>query len=441
MPSPAASKGNPIAAPWRAFRASYDPREFAASGGLVSGLVVLTALLGSLGLLGYLPPLARASGFRDPHVALALAAVGGAITGLAYRFEKDPTLGALFTLLDNGFYSAALAFAATHTQGGYAVGLAVTHALAAAAIPGTIYSLSVLLTFVIWLPALLFIAMFTPPLEVTIILLAGVVPFVLSSYQTGCRRRADRHLKAQEEQERHEKVRREEPLQLALTRTLLDVGHLLHELRNKQTAVAGSLHALARHADGEGPARDALDAAIAAEREQLQFVEHVLEQVKSDAESAPRPFEVAPVLKAAAGDAAGLTVNVVATDQSRHAIGDPERLRWVLANLIRNAEQAGARRVEVRTRHDGEWLEIDITDDGSGFEPAQWARLFEPFVTSGRSGGTGLGLYLCRRYVELAGGKIEGVSSGPEGTTYRIRLRSADRVAAAGAPAASGVTA
>jgi signal transduction histidine kinase len=83
-------------------------------------------------------------------------------------------------------------------------------------------------------------------------------------------------------------------------------------------------------------------------------------------------------------------------------------------------------------------VQIDVADDGPGFEPARWARLFEPFVPSNRPGSTGLGLYLCRRYVELAGGQLEGLSTGPGGTTFRIHLRAADPAGTADTPAASG---
>jgi signal transduction histidine kinase len=434
---PSAQWGRFIGAQWRAFCDSYDPREFVATGGVVSGLVVLGALLSSLGALGYYPPLAQASGFRDPHVPLALALAGGMLSGLAYRFEQHRTLGPLFTLLDNGFYSAALALAAISTQGGYAVGLAVTHALAATAIPAAIYSLSALLALVVWLPPLFLVVWFVPPLEVAVILLAGVVPFILVSYQTGCRRRFDRDRQVQADQQRHERTEREEPLQLALTRAVLDMGHLLHELRNKQAAVEGSLHVLARHAQADGPAQAALEVAMEAERDQLQFVERVLGQVKRDAESEARPFRVVPVLESVAREFRGLAVSVPASADDCRALGDPERLKWVLANLIRNAEQAKAQRVTLCARMQEGRVQIDVVDDGPGFEPTRWARLFEPFVASNRAGSTGLGLYLCRRYVEVAGGQLEGLSTGPGGTTFRVHLRVAEPARAADAPAAN----
>jgi signal transduction histidine kinase len=382
-------------------------------------------------VLGFYPPLARASGFRSPQVPIVLVLVGAAMSGLAYRYERCRRAGPLFTLVDNGFYSAAVAAAAVSMRGGYAVALAVLHVAAALAMPATTYSLTPLLLLVIWLPPVALVAWMAPPPEVAIILLGGVLPFILVSHQTGRRRRFEREQRLKEEHDRQERARREEPLQLALTRVLLDVGHLLHELRNKQTAVDASLQHLARLTSSEGPAQAAMQVALAAEQDELRFVERMLGRVKNEAECEPRAFSLRELLESvASADRDWVRVEVSSSDYECAALGDPERLRWVLMNLIRNAAQASARRVvlEMRVQRNRAWVELDVADDGCGMDPVVWARRFEPFAASSRPGSTGLGLYLSRRYVELMGGRIEGVSSGKDGTVVRIVLRVADAV-------------
>lgn len=102
-------------------------------------------------------------------------------------------------------------------------------------------------------------------------------------------------------------------------------------------------------------------------------------------------------------------------------LGDPERIRQVLVNLIGNAikfTQQGW--VAVRLSHaelDGDKFEIrfEISDSGIGLSPDQQSLVFERFAqadesTTRRFGGTGLGLSICNDLVRLMGGKI-GVES------------------------------
>ncbi len=109
---------------------------------------------------------------------------------------------------------------------------------------------------------------------------------------------------------------------------------------------------------------------------------------------------------------------------------DPEGLRTVLRNLLQNAIKAacGGGNVVVRAaRRDGH-VRLEVRDDGIGFPPGEAARLFQKFyrVEDGsreRPTGTGLGLYLARRYAELDGGTIEAASDGPgRGASFAVTL-------------------
>jgi signal transduction histidine kinase/CheY-like chemotaxis protein len=126
--------------------------------------------------------------------------------------------------------------------------------------------------------------------------------------------------------------------------------------------------------------------------------------------------------------------------------GNPDELTQVFTNLLVNAEQALSdidtnRRITVRTRStDGRSVVADIIDTGPGIPDDVRDRIFEPFFTTKPVGaGTGIGLSVCRGIVLAHGGTID-VTSGPEGTTFRLRLpidtSQDDEVAPAATPAA-----
>ncbi|MCE2557948.1 MAG: hypothetical protein J4F98_04835 [Acidobacteria bacterium] len=108
---------------------------------------------------------------------------------------------------------------------------------------------------------------------------------------------------------------------------------------------------------------------------------------------------------------------------------DPVGLGTVLRNLIGNAiesAQTAGSRVEVTARRIDSEVELQVLDDGVGFEPSEGRRLFEKFYRPGselrrNKQGSGLGLYLVRGFVALEGGEVEARSEGPgRGATFRV---------------------
>lgn len=105
---------------------------------------------------------------------------------------------------------------------------------------------------------------------------------------------------------------------------------------------------------------------------------------------------------------------------------DRNRLKQIFINLIMNAFQAMAHggALHVRTSmSDERTVRIEIADTGEGIPQERLDRIFEPFFTTKKAGeGTGLGLYIVRKMVELMGGRIEVISRVGEGTTFTILL-------------------
>ncbi|MGH6881517.1 sensor histidine kinase [Hypericibacter sp.] len=101
---------------------------------------------------------------------------------------------------------------------------------------------------------------------------------------------------------------------------------------------------------------------------------------------------------------------------------DRDQLYRVLANLVRNAAEAGAAEVTVSAATAGERVIIEVRDNGPGLAPRARQNLFTPFAGSGRAGGSGLGLAIARELAHAHGGDLSLVSSDASGTLFRIDL-------------------
>ncbi|HET9148408.1 MAG TPA: ATP-binding protein, partial [Acetobacteraceae bacterium] len=101
---------------------------------------------------------------------------------------------------------------------------------------------------------------------------------------------------------------------------------------------------------------------------------------------------------------------------------DRTQIFRALSNLMRNAAEAQASRITVSAAASPRFITLKIADNGPGLPESAQANLFRPFIGSGRRGGTGLGLAIARDLVRAHGGELDLVSSGPEGTVFRMTL-------------------
>ena len=123
----------------------------------------------------------------------------------------------------------------------------------------------------------------------------------------------------------------------------------------------------------------------------------------------------------------------ISPDLPEQIVGDPLRVRQILANLVSNAvkfTQGGRVNVRVDSRISGQaelWLQFTVEDNGTGIPADKLAFIFDKFTQADGSisrkfGGTGLGLAITRKLVELHGGEIEVQSEVGRGTAFMVKL-------------------
>ncbi|HJQ56211.1 MAG TPA: HAMP domain-containing sensor histidine kinase [Vineibacter sp.] len=94
----------------------------------------------------------------------------------------------------------------------------------------------------------------------------------------------------------------------------------------------------------------------------------------------------------------------------------------VLFNLGRNAFDAGARTVTIRSASTAQDVVVDVADDGPGVPAHVAASLFQPFAAGGRPGGSGLGLAIARELIRAHGGDVTLQDNSGTGATFRFTL-------------------
>jgi signal transduction histidine kinase len=410
---------------FRAFQASYDPDEMAAGTSPIVVAILSLGLIVTIAVVGYGSRVAPVARLQHPEVAAVITLVATAISITSWKCHCRGPVGTVAALLDNMSWSAAIIYLAVNTSQSYALGFAIAYALAVSLVTARVYGLTLLFGCVHAMPLAILVPVFRPPATVTLVLWGAFLISLMISYMTSKRQELIRRQHTLEQALSVADEVADESMQAALATMLLGLGHFLHELRNHQTAIAANLSYLETAADLSGEARDAVLDIQEAQAAEQKLLARTLDELRQRATPEIATFslnEVLANLRAELGSEDRLTVS--GSESRYQLVGNPEHLKLIVHNLVRNAIQAGASEVhlEVTIHASGNHATLTVHDNGPGISPSRRATLFEPFSSSSKIHGTGLGLYLCRRYVGLFGGTVT-VGEGPlGGAAFNIQL-------------------
>ncbi len=225
--------------------------------------------------------------------------------------------------------------------------------------------------------------------------------------------------------------------ELVRSEKMASVGHLAagmaHEIGNPLGAVVGYL-GLLRAELPEGTEREIAERTLA-ETERIDRLVRDLLDFAAPGKSEPEEVDSAAVLAEAVdmlthqGAFKGLLVEnrlppgLPATLIARH------KLLQVFVNLMINARDASSAggTLWFEGGSDDRWVRISLGDEGEGMSPEVAAHIFDPFYTTKAPGkGRGLGLAVCHRVIEEAGGRIEVSSEPGKGSVFMICLKKAE---------------
>ncbi|MBV9947403.1 MAG: GHKL domain-containing protein, partial [Myxococcales bacterium] len=210
--------------------------------------------------------------------------------------------------------------------------------------------------------------------------------------------------------------------------------NLAHEIRNPLNAAVLQLHLIGRHVDKlevDDETRRGLHHKAKIVGDEIQRLNRLLTEFLELArpraplhEAVPFGALVSDVLDLEAGSAADRGVTVVRElGRDCTLLGDPEKLKQVVLNLVMNALEAmkdgGTLTVALGT--EGDQVRLLVEDTGTGIDPAAIGQVFDPFFTT-KEAGTGLGLSIVRKIVDQHGGEVRIESHRGAGTKATVLL-------------------
>jgi len=231
------------------------------------------------------------------------------------------------------------------------------------------------------------------------------------------------------------------------------LSSMSHELRTPMNAILGFAQILEYDGGLDAEHQDSVREILRAGHHLLELINEVLDLARVEAgrlELSLEPVEIGPVVEECVG-----LIQPLAQKRAiriRHqglarvwARADHTRLKQVLLNLLSNAVKYNREGGEVRldiVAHEADRLRILVNDTGKGVAPEQLDGLFQPFNRLGAEGsaveGTGIGLTITRRIMEMMGGSVDVESEVGVGSTFWVELPLAPQGEKAGTSAQHG---
>jgi two-component system, NtrC family, sensor kinase len=229
-------------------------------------------------------------------------------------------------------------------------------------------------------------------------------------------------------------------LQMASENKSQFVSSMSHELRTPLNAIIGFSEVLQERMFGELNEKQAeyTDDILSSGRHLLSLINEILDLSKVEAGrmelevatfDLPLAIENARTFVRERAVKHGINLDVTVDERLGDFVGDERKIKQILLNLLSNAVKFTPEggRIGINARQADGSVEISVSDTGIGISPEDQAKTFEEFRQVGTADaqkreGTGLGLTLAKKFVELHGGKIWVESEVGKGSTFSFTL-------------------
>jgi two-component system, NtrC family, sensor kinase len=218
------------------------------------------------------------------------------------------------------------------------------------------------------------------------------------------------------------------------------LANMSHELRTPLNAIIGFSEVLGERLFGELNAKQAeyTEDILSSGRHLLSLINEILDLSKVEAGrmelelatfDLPLAIDNARTFVRERATTHGITVDVAIDDHLGEFVGDERKIKQILLNLLSNAVKFTPEggRIGINAKQSNGAVEISVTDTGIGIAPGDQPRIFEEFRQVGsdyehKIEGTGLGLTLAKKFVELHGGRIWVESEIGKGSRFTFTL-------------------
>jgi GAF domain-containing protein len=218
------------------------------------------------------------------------------------------------------------------------------------------------------------------------------------------------------------------------------LANMSHELRTPLNAIIGFSEVLGERMFGELNEKQAeyTEDILTSGRHLLSLINEILDLSKVEAGrmelelakfDLPLAIENARTFVRERATRHGITLDVAVDERLGEFFGDERKIKQILLNLLSNAVKFTPEggQIGIKARQADGSVEISVSDTGIGIAPEDQARIFEEFRQVGsdyahKVEGTGLGLTLAKKFVELHGGKIWVESAVGKGSTFIFSL-------------------
>ena len=218
------------------------------------------------------------------------------------------------------------------------------------------------------------------------------------------------------------------------------LANMSHELRTPLNAIIGFSEVLGERMFGELNEKQAeyTDDILSSGRHLLSLINEILDLSKVEAGrmelelatfDLPLAIDNARTFVRERATKHGINLDVTVDERLGDFVGDERKIKQILLNLLSNAVKFTPEggRIGINARQADGSVEISVSDTGIGIAPEDQPKIFEEFRQVGgdyahKSEGTGLGLTLAKKFVELHGGKIWVESEVGKGSTFSFTL-------------------